>query len=1032
MRVLRTLPALLPALAVTVLALHTGTAGAGQPFLVSGLPGTAPPSPTDFAISGTDEASGPGDLSANGRFVAFASRSDGLVATAEDRRYQHVFVKDRQTGQLTNLTAGANGSSGSPTISDDGTTVAFETVATNLTPADTTRDTDVLVRRLDASGTTVVVTGTGNDGVTYPSLHPQLSGNGSRIAFVTPTPLVPGDLNGLEDVYVVAATGGAAELVSVTGGAAGNKASTDPAISDDGLIVAFGSRASNLVANDLGSHADVFVRDTAADVTVRASAVSGATQAGDADSYSPALSGDGAYVAFSSRATNLTAGDTDGNKDVFRRQVDRGQLTTGATVMSSVGPGSDVDQHDSPVISDSGFRVGYYSYGQGDSSLHVRDASAPAATPLGLGGGASLLGLNGSGSLRLVLDGRFTPAVEPGPTIVAAGSTAGEVVSRPSDGTPLVSRLTASDDSNTSRGWNHRLSRDGRFAVFSSASPGLPGADGRTARIYRRDGRTGDVELVSRATGPTGAAADDAYGEPSISADGTRVAFGSTDVLEPDAGGAARKAYVRDLTAGTTTLVSRPSGTAAYAPPADVDRIQISADGRRVLFVAAGLDATPVVHVYVRDPAAGTTELVDRADGPAGVPAATGARQASLSGDGRRVAFASAAKNLGDAATPNQTAVRVRDLDAGSTVLVSRASGPDGAVTADDATDPILSADGQTVAFEAHASDVDPSAAPWADGDSRVVVRDLRTFTTTLVSRGPGGGAVADAEARSASLSADGRRVAYTSAATNLGDGSGLTAVYVRTVATGEQVVIGVSGHPDPDGASRGAGVGVPSLSGDGRCVLFVARGIDVVPGVSPDFEETFARALTGSCGVVDDPASPGEEPGPGGPGPGGPGAPGTPGDATPAAPRISGLRVSRPRFRVGRGATATVRSVATVPAARRAKPRRTPAGTTVRFALSSRADVRFAVAQRTSGRRVGKTCRAATKRLARRRACVRWVAKGTLTRRDQAAGRRTLAFSGRVGRRALRPGRYRVVLVATGPGGRSRPATATFTVARR
>lgn len=1070
MRVLRVLPRLLPVVAVTVLALHTGSASAGESLLVSGLPGLAPPSAADFAVNGNDEASGPADMSADGRFVVFASMSDGLVSTPEDRRYQHVFVKDRQTGQLTNVTAGANGSSGSPSISNDGTTVAFETLATNLASADTTRDADVLVRHL-ASGTTTLITGTGDDGASYTSHHPQLSGNGTRVAFVTSTALVPGDTNGVEDVYTRLASGGSTKLVSGTAGVAANEESEDPTISDDGDIVAFASRATNLIANDLGGDSDVFVRDTVADTMVRASAVSGSTQAGNKDAYSPVLSGDGAYVAFSSFASNLTAADTDARKDILRRQVDRGHLTTGPTVLSSAAPGPGVDDryYDGPVISSTGFRVGYYAYGQGDSDLFVRDASAPAAASLGLGNGASLAAMNGSGSLRVILRGNFAPAVEPGPTVVAAGSTAGEVVSRPSDGTPLVPRLFGTDDDDTYRGWPQRLSANGRFAVFTTASPALPGGGDGKSRVFRRDLRTGQVDLVSRATGPNGAPADVVYGEPTISADGNRVAFGSEQALEPDAGGAARKGYVRDLRAGTTTLVSRPSGTAPYAPPQDVDRIQLSADGRHVLFLLEGLGQS-AMHAYVRDLDAATTELADRTDGAAGAPSAQPVERASLSGNGRRVAFTTYADNFGDGAPPNTYAVRLRDLDAGSTVLVSRASGADGAVATGDSTNPVISADGNVVAFDTRADNLDPSAGGWADGSTtRVVLRDLAHATTTLVSRAPGAGPVADRNARSPSLSADGQRVAYTSEATNLGNDSGVEAVFVRTVATGEQTVVGVSGDPDPGGASHGAGASIPSLSADGRCLLYAARGVDVVPGVSPDYYETFARALEGTCGVTDDPSTGG---GGGGPVPGGPGGPGGPGNPprSEAAPRITALRLTRPRFRVGPGRTATTRAAtvraatartataraataraatvraatdpsaatrpaagqsATVGAAARRKPRRAPAGTVVRFTLSARADVRFTIEARSTGRRVGKRCRPATKRLRRRRSCVRWQSKGVLSRRAQAAGARTLVFSGRIGRRALRPGRYRVTLVATGAGGRSRPATATFTVTR-
>ncbi len=122
------------------------------------------------------------------------------------------------------------------------------------------------------------------------------------------------------------------------------------------------------------------------------------------------------------------------------------------------------------------------------------------------------------------------------------------------------------------------------------------------------------------------------------------------------------------------------------------------------------------------------------------------------------------------------------------------------------------------------------------------------------------------------------------------------------------------------------------------------------------------------------------------------------------SAPQLTALSLSRRTFAVGRGPTAVSA---------------TARGTTARFVLSGPASVRFTVTRRLPGRRSGNRCVAVGRtRPSARRRCTRTVTVGTLRRSGLAAGARTLAFSGRIGRRALRPGRYSLVLLPTGPTG--------------
>ena len=115
------------------------------------------------------------------------------------------------------------------------------------------------------------------------------------------------------------ARAGAIERVSVSSnGEQANQASFDPVISADGRYVAFMSYATNLVATDTGGKRNIFVRDRQADQTALVS-VGIAGPPANGESFGPALSPDGRYLAFQSDASNLVPGDSNGAQDVFVR-----------------------------------------------------------------------------------------------------------------------------------------------------------------------------------------------------------------------------------------------------------------------------------------------------------------------------------------------------------------------------------------------------------------------------------------------------------------------------------------------------------------------------------------------------------------------------------------------------------------------------------------------------------------------------------------------------------------------------------------
>jgi Tol biopolymer transport system component len=265
-------------------------------------------------------------ISGDGQVVAFDSIATTLVAD-DTNRDADVFVHDRPSNTTERVSVSSSGDQGNdassrPALDADGNLVTFDSNAGNLVAGDTNHLMDVFVRnRINASTERVSVSSDEAQG-DGSSNSPSISADGRYVAFIsTSSNLVPGDTNGTNDVFVRDLVAGTTELVSVdSNGIIGNSSSTATGISGDGRWVAFSSFANNLVPGDTNDSFDVFIHDR---VTGSTQLVSQNTDGviGDAPSSSPAVSGDGRYVAFWSSATNLVPDDTNGRDDAFVRDI---------------------------------------------------------------------------------------------------------------------------------------------------------------------------------------------------------------------------------------------------------------------------------------------------------------------------------------------------------------------------------------------------------------------------------------------------------------------------------------------------------------------------------------------------------------------------------------------------------------------------------------------------------------------------------------------------------------------------------------
>jgi len=389
-----------------------------------------------------------------------------------------------------------------------------------------------------------------------------------------------------------------------------------------------------------------------------------------------------------------------------------------------------------------------------------------------------------------------------------------------------------------------------RFAVLSLALVVSVFA----AAIVALAGASGSEEptttLVSR-VGLHGAAANANSMQPAISGDGRYVAFESRGTnLVPEAKSDLIQIFVKDMQTGTVTLVSRADGAAGAVGDGHSFEPSISADGRYVAFRSSARNLSPddvaFNDVYVRDLVAGTTTLVSRASGASGAAGDSESSAAAISADGRHVAFASSSKNLTADPSTAESAVFVRDLDSAVTELVSRPSGSSTGAS-DYSQEPSISADGRYVAFSSRADlapdDFDADSAFRQD----VFVRDRATATTILVSRKSGAsGAPSDVVSQEPVISADGLHVAFSSDAKLTGQRGYERNVFVRDIAAGTTKLVSVGDEGRAGDARRD-----PSISADGRYVAFESRGNEISAVDAEGRADVFVRDMTAGITVT-------------------------------------------------------------------------------------------------------------------------------------------------------------------------------------
>jgi Tol biopolymer transport system component len=754
------------------------------PSLLAPLPVFNPALPPSDSAGGASQAM----TSADGRFTVYTSTAPNLVpGQAATAVASNVFLYDRQAGTTTlvshtaaSATTGADGSSQNPQISSDGHFIVYESTADDLVAGqagphgqdnvflyDATTGRNTLVSHeagspstaANGSSTTQDTTGFGSGGS---SAQP----SGQFLLFSSyATDLVSGQAGpGALNLFLYDTGTGAITLVShdavspVTGANAATRAAD---LTPDGSAVVYQSYASDLVPGQTGGNtSNIFLYDRG---TGTSQLISGtlvgpgnSPTAGAGSSFQPLINADGHMISYLSGASDLVAGQTasaappgggNGFSNVFRYDTHLGTTTLVSGVNGSASETSDAPATEAVVSSD----------GSTIAFLSEADDLVPGQVPSR--GNNVFVYSTATGALTLASHAAGAPLTSAGfvvfPQSFFPGANDSYTWDVETQGGFVVLPVAGSAFGDVS------VSADGRFVSYQSGADNLVTGQlpGLADNVFLYDGLSGQNTLVSHVDGSAATRGDHDSLSSRVSADGSTVVFLSlaTD-LDPGVSVAdgGQNLFTYDLAAGAgPTLASR----SAFQATATTVVVGTSADGRFVLFtsnapavVPGQVNGNADQNVFLFDRDTGTTTLVSHA---AGSPTTTGdfgspstlaggllAAAPVISADGNWVAFFSAADDL----APAMKHAHTRRLN--RLFLFNRLTGAIGLVSSGDAgaSTPVLSADGRFLAYASRSTDlVSGFTAPQPDVPggslalvSNVYLYDTTTGTTTLVSHAAG------------------------------------------------------------------------------------------------------------------------------------------------------------------------------------------------------------------------------------------------------------------------------------------------------
>ena len=871
---------------VLSLLLAAGPVRAGQVEIISRVD----PELISDAVGGSATS-----ISSDGRFLAFVSTAGNLLPgqpPPTNAVWTHVYLEDRQTGSRTLVSRSggsavtpANDFSSGPVVSADGRFVAYQSMATDLGGGlngsanaediflyDRVMDTTILVSRSSGSPSTVG----------RPSTDAVLSADGRYVAFTSQAvDLVPGQ-NGpgfSRQVFLFDRVTETMALVSHAHGLPareGGGPSYNAAISADGSWVAFVSWATDLVAGQNTTNANVFLYERATGTVslasrTNASATSGA---GVEPLERLSLSTDGRFVAFTSSDPNISPGQSDPGTD---RDVFVFDRVTESTALVSRSHASPVVAGDggslSPALSADGRFVAFASQagdlvaGQTGSALlgnvFLHDlalgttvlVSRSSADPLAAADGSSL-------QPRISGDGSFVAFVSMGTNLVPGQSDTALLpdiflFDRAAGTNRMISRPAgAAVESSDRKSSNPLISTDGNHVAYTSGAADLMAGvvdTNQSDDVFRYSRLVDANTLVSRRDpgSPSVTPVNGLTSQPLVSADGRFVVYSSSAALvvsgQVDTNGVS-DVFLFDRLTGTTVLVSHAAGSPNQAgngdsSPVGSSPIGISPDGRFVTFHSRSTDLVPGqvdgnghFDIFIYDRLSGTSTLASRSTASPSTAGNSYVLGGKPSPDGRYVPFQSYANDLvpGQSDRAQTQSVFLYDRVTGTTELVSHASGSPVLEPNGDSGSPAVSPDGRYTAFVSSATNLVSGLAD-TNGVADLFLRDRVTGTTSLLSRNASGN-FANGESAAPVFADGGRCIAFFSSArdlvTGITDSNFSWDVFLYSFESG--AIILISRAHGAAATANGASF-APAVSGSCAAVAFTSRATNLVPGQLAD-----------------------------------------------------------------------------------------------------------------------------------------------------------------------------------------------------
>jgi Tol biopolymer transport system component len=656
---------------------------------------------------------------------------------------------------------------------------------------------------------------------------PNCDGSGRYLVFNCFDPAqIPDDRNGCFDLVVYDLQTDMLARASVNNaGKGGNQNTFEGRLSADGRFVVFGTTANNLVPGDTNNNSDIFLRDRQAGVTARVSVAPKGVQA-NGPSFTGAVSRDGRYIAFTTRATNL-GGHPGTQFPVYLRD-------TIADTTTFIGRG----MLQLRMTPDANYVLTGFPYEDGGVIRYNRktgESERANVTPEG-----GLPNNVNCGDYAISDDGRYvvfatratniTPDCKSGRQNVYVRDMQEKTtvcISHPEDGSE------ADGDSGVNE--SERItalafSGDGRWVVFASTATNLvPDDTNGVSDIFLYDIPSEKLTCVS--VDVTGKPKGGIF--PAVNADGSYIFYLAG---QENGRGRCMHALIRKPLPPIEPSQRRlklptytPLMTGADGAPlgGTVNAAVMSDDGRYTAYAATatglpGGATKNAAEVYLTDRA--TKQTVRVSSAPNGDPAdrPSGEKGLCISGDGRWVAYASAATNLVPGDTNFREDVFLYETTTGKTTRASLNAAGEEANGMSRA--PSLSRDGRYLAF---VSTADNLAATVTDGGWHVFVKDLKSGAVACVDMGIDGKPADDVSALPA-ISGEGACVAFVSLGTNLvAGGDGRQHVYLYDFRTKKLERISVTGDCTPgDDLST-----MPAVSFDGRYVGFISKAGNLVPG---------------------------------------------------------------------------------------------------------------------------------------------------------------------------------------------------------